>query len=75
MIKTKQPYQAPPPIFKPGDRVEFEGQTYTVTAGTHTHAQLEGRRYAVVNWQLKLVYRARKSKKSHQPKDRENSEK
>ena len=55
-----QPYQDPPAVFHPGDRVRFEGQIHRVVAGSHTHAQLEGRRYAVVNWQLKLVRSRRK---------------
>lgn len=69
MIKGK-PYQDPPAVFRSGDKVEFEGEIYTVEAASHTHAQLKGRRFAVVNWRLTLVKRARRKKKneSNNPK-------
>ncbi|HEY9672230.1 MAG TPA: hypothetical protein V6D11_12350 [Waterburya sp.] len=60
MIKG-QPYQAPPPTFQPGDRVRYEGHTYTVLASSHTHSQLEGLRWAVANWQLQRVKSRRQS--------------
>lgn len=54
-MKAYNPYQPPEPNFQPGDRVKFNGRTYTVTASTHTHTQLKDLRWAIPNWQLRRV--------------------
>lgn len=53
MIKGK-PYESPPAPYKPGQKVRFEGTMRRVVASTHTHTLLEGDRYAIANWILKL---------------------
>ena len=53
MIKGK-PYESPPAPYKPGQKVKFEGERRTVKASSHTHTLLEGDRFAIANWILKL---------------------
>lgn len=56
MIIKGKPYAPPPAPFKKGDRVKLSASdtTYTVIASSHTHTQLEGVRYAIANWKLRL---------------------
>lgn len=54
MIKAP-PYEKPPAVFQVGDRVKYEGIVYTVTASSHAHVGLEGRRYAVAAWECHRV--------------------
>lgn len=53
MIKGK-PYEYPPADYKPGQRVKFEGKMRKVVASSHTHTLLEGEKFAIANWILKL---------------------
>lgn len=52
MKAYRPPFQYPDPKFRPGQWVKFEGQVYEVVAGTHTHAQLAGLKFAIANWRL-----------------------
>lgn len=60
MILKAPPYQPPPPAFKPGEQVKYEGKIYTVTASSHAHVGLEGLRYAVAAFLCTRVKRSRK---------------
>lgn len=51
MLK-RPPFQYPDPKFRPGQWVKFEGQVYEVIAGTHTHTQVIGQKFAIANWRL-----------------------
>jgi hypothetical protein len=57
----ENPYIRPNPVYYAGDRVRFEGEIYTVTAGTDLHTQLEGLPHAIANWKLKLYRRKKKN--------------
>ena len=48
-------YTPPVAPFKPGDRVRYQSQIFSVIASTHTHTQLEDQRWAVPNWLLRKV--------------------
>lgn len=62
-----KPIEKQPAPFNPGDRVRFRCQEedpqgiYTVEACTHTHTQLEGFKFATVNWRLQRIRKAQKS--------------
>ena len=58
--KFQSTYTPPQAKYFPGDCVWFEWQVYTVVAGNHTHAQLEGIEHAIPNWQLKISRKAKK---------------
>lgn len=74
MIYCK-PIEYPPAPFNPGDRIRFispedfeEGGSHLVVASSHTHTQLEGFRYATVNWRLRRVHKARQKSTEEIPK-------
>lgn len=64
-----KPIEKPPAAFEPGDLVKFRFEediqefpgSYRVIASGVTHTKIEGRYYAVFNWQLKRVRKSSSS--------------
>lgn len=65
MIKTKQPYQAPPAVFEPGEvvyHIDNPRKPLIVQASDHCYAWVEGDRRGIANW---LLRRKSESKKQY----------
>lgn len=56
MIRTKQPYQAPPAVFQKGEvvyHVDEPKRLLTVHHSDHCYAWVEGQRYGIAVWLLR----------------------
>ncbi len=68
MYLKGEAYAPPPPAFKSGQWVKFEGKSWKVEAATHAHVQLEGLPRAVAAWRCSSILR--KSTDPRTPKPR-----